>query len=160
MGSAAYDYRSNAVPKPRPAVLPEEKPVPQAKRAPKAKLTIAPAAVLGLVLAALLLLMVVHSYVQLYETTGRVDELTEQLAEAREDTAKLRSTYESRIDLAAIEARAKELGMTLPSSRQTVYLNVAGADHAEVLRVDERSYLEKTWDALTGSFRGVLEYFH
>ena len=159
-GSAAYDYRSNAVPKPRPAVLPEEKPVQHTKKLPKAKPVIAPLAVLGIVAAALLLLMVVYSYVQLYETKGRVDELSSQLTEARANTAKLRSTYESRIDLAAIEARAKELGMTLPSSRQTVYLNVAGADHAEVLQVDERSYFEKAWDALTGSFHGMLEYFH
>ena len=158
-GSAAFNIRGNAVPKPQPAQLPEEKPVHHAKPAPKAKPVIAPVAVVGLIVAAVLLLMVIHSYVQLYETTGRVNELNSQLAEAQADTAKLRSTYESRIDLAVIEERAKELGMTLPSTRQTVYLNVSGADHAEVLQVDERSYLEKAWDALTESFEGVVEYF-
>ena len=159
-GSAAYDIRSNAVPKPQPAQLPEEKPVHHAKPAPKAKPVIAPLAVIGIVVAAALLLMVVYSYVQLYEATDRAGELSRQLSSAQSDTAKLRSTYESRIDLAAIEARARELGMTQPSLRQTVYLNIAGADHAEVLQVDQRSYAEKAWDAVTGSFRGVLEYFH
>ncbi len=157
-GSAAYDIRGNAVPK--PAQLPEEKPAHHAKPAPKARPAIAPLAVVGLVLAAVLLLMVVYSYVQLYEATDRAGELSRQLASAQADTAKLRSTYESRIDLASIEARARELGMTQPSLRQTVYLNIAGADHAEVLQVDDRSYIEKAWDALTGSFRGVVEYFH
>ncbi len=158
-GSAAYDLRGSAVPQPRPAQLPEEKPLRQPKKAPKARLSIAPMAIVGLAVVAVLLLMVVYSYVQLYETTGRAGELRAELSAAQADTAKLRSTYESRIDLAAIEARAKELGMTMPSTRQTVYLNIAGADHAEVLSVDRRSYAEKTWDALAGSFRGMLEYF-
>ena len=158
-GSAAYDIRGTAVPKPQPAQLPEEKPVHHAKPAPKARPAIAPLAVIGIVVAAVLLLMVVYSYVQLYEATDRAGELSKQLASTQADTAKLRSTYESRIDLAAIEARARELGMTQPSLRQTVYLNIAGADHAEVLQVDDRSYMEKAWDAVTGSFSGVVEYF-
>ena len=158
-GSAAYDYRSNAVPKPRPARLPEEKPLLQGKKAPKAKLTIAPLAVLGLVLTAVLLLMVVYSYVQLYEATDRAGELSKDLAATQADTAKLRSSYESRIDLAEIEAKARELGMTQPSTRQTVYLNIPGADHAEILQVDQRSFLEKAWDALAENFRGVVECF-
>ena len=159
-GSAAYDIRGTAVPKPQPAKLPEEKPVHHAKPAPKARPAIAPLAVVGILAAAILLLMVVHSYVQLYEATDRAGELSKQLVTTQSETAKLRSTYESRIDLAAIEARARELGMTQPSLRQTVYLNIAGADHAEVLQVDDRSYVEKAWDAVSGSFRGVLEYFH
>ncbi len=158
-GSAAYDIRGTAVPKPRPAALPEEKPLPHNKPAQRAKPVIAPLAVIGLVVTAVLLLMVVYSYVQLYEATERAGTLQQELAAAQADTAKLRSTLESRIDLAAVEVRARELGMTQPSARQTVYLNIAGADHAEVLQVDDRSYFEKTWDALTGSFRGVLEYF-
>ncbi len=158
-GSAAYDIRGTAVPKPRPAVLPEEKPIQHAKKAPKARPAIAPLALVGLAVVTLLLLMVVYSYVQLYEATDRVGTLNSQLASTQAETAKLRSTFESRIDLAEIEVRAKELGMTLPSSRQTVYLNIAGADHAEVLQVDQRSFAEKAWDALTDSFHGVLEYF-
>jgi hypothetical protein len=158
-GSAAYDVRGTAVPRPRPARLPEEKPHPQAKQAPKPRLTIAPLAVVGLVVVAALLLMVVYSYVQLYEATDRAGELTKQLSTAQAATGKLRSTYESRIDLAEIEARARELGMAQPSARQTVYLNIAGADHAEVLQVDRRGFAEKAWDAVKESFNGVLEYF-
>jgi hypothetical protein len=50
--------------------------------------------------------------------------------------------------------------MSTPTAKQTVYINVAGADRAEVLQVDERSFLQKALDAMTGSFRGILEYFH
>ena len=154
-GSAAFQ----AVPKPQPARLPEEKPQQQTKPAPRPRPVVAPLAVVGIVATLVLLLMVIHSYARLYETTTRVGELNRELTAAQADTAKLRSTLESRIDLAQIEERARELGMSQPTARQTVYLNIAGADHAEVLQVDERSYLEKAWNALADSFQGVMEYF-
>lgn len=158
-GSAAYDVRAAALPRPRPARLPEEKSLPRTRQASKPRLVIAPVAVLGLFVVAAMLLMVIYSYVKLYDATERVGELQYELSVANAATEKLRSTYESRIDLAQIEQRAKELGMTQPSTRQTVYLNIAGADHAEVLQVDRRSFAEKAWDALCDSFNGVLEYF-
>ncbi len=164
MGSVAYDvYKvrldgSSAV-KPIPAALTAEKIAPKKQRAPKAKLTLAPFAAVGLAVVVFLLAMVVYSYVQLYETTNRTGELRQELASAEADMNKLRSAYESKINLDEIEARAKELGMSQPTAKQTVYLNVAGADRAEVLQVDDRSFLEKAWGAVTGSFRGIVEYF-
>lgn len=158
-GSTAYDLHGTAVPKPQHAPLPEEQPLHQPKTPAKAKPAVAPLAVIGLALVMVLLMLVIHGYVQLYEATTRVGELEQELSAAQSNTAKLRSTYESRIDLAQIEASARELGMSQPSTRQTIYLNISGADHTEVLRVDDRSYSKKIWDALVGGFQGVLEYF-
>ena len=152
-------YNGSAAVQPRPAVLPEEKQVQQKQKAPRAKLTVAPFAAIGMVVVVALLMMVVYNYVRLFEATNRVGELNQDLTSAQANAAKLRSTYESRIDLAAIEARARELGMNQPTAKQTVYLNIAGADHAEVLQVDNRSFLEKAWDAITGSVTGITEYF-
>ncbi len=159
LGSAAYEIRDTAVPRPRPARLPEEKPLPQSKQSVKPRLVISPLAVAGLVVVAALLLLVVNSCMQLYVAKERAGELTKELSAAHATTEKLRSAYESRIDLAQIEVKAKELGMMQPSTRQTVYLTIAGADHAEVLQVDRRGFAEKAWDAVTNGFHGVLEYF-
>ena len=158
-GTEAYELFETALPKQRPAQLPEEKPIKQPKYAPKAKPVFAPLAVVGLIVVMVLLMLVVHSYVQLYEASTRVGELEQSLSAAQTNTAKLRSTYESRIDLAKIEARARELGMSQPSPRQMVYLNIPGADHAEVIQVDRRNYPKKILDAIVSSFQGVLEYF-
>lgn len=157
-----YDVRfdGNTAVRPKPAVLPEEKPEPQRKRLVKAKLAISPFALVGMLAVVVLLAMVVYGYVQFYEATNRAGELRTELSSLQEETGKLRSAYESRINLAQIEKRAKELGMSQPSVKQSVYLNVAGADHTEVLRVDERGFLEKAIDAISGSFEGILEYFH
>ena len=164
-GSAAYDidfvrYDGNAVPKPKPAQLPEDRPAPRPKEKQRAKLAIAPFAAVGLLVVAVMLIMVVYSYVRLYEATSQVGELNRQLSSAQQEATKLRSAYESRIDLADVERQAKELGMRQPTARQTVYLNVPGADHTEVLRVDERGFLRKAYDAVTDSFHGILDYFH
>lgn len=164
MGSVAYDvykvrFDGSSAAKPIPAALPEEKLAPKKQRAPKAKLTLAPFAAVGLAVVVFLLAMVIYSYVQLYETTNRAGELRQELAEAEADMNKLRSAYESKINLDEIEARAKELGMSQPTAKQTVYLNVAGADRAEVLQVDNRNFFEKAWGAVSGSFRGIIEYF-
>ena len=157
-----YDVRfdGNIAVQPKPPVLPEERPEPQRKKAPKAKLALSPFAVVGMLAVVVLLAMVIYGYVQFYETTNRAGELRDQLSSLQEDTGKVRSAYESRINLAQIEQRAKELGMSQPSPRQSVYLNVSGADHAEIIRVDERGFLEKAWDAIQTSFSGILEYFH
>lgn len=163
-GSVAYQiyerpFDGSAAVQPIPAALPEEKVSPKKQKAPKAKLEIAPLAAIGLAVVVFLLAMVLYSYVQLYEATNRAGDLRAELTAAQNETAKLRSAYESRINLDEIEARAKELGMNTPTAKQTVYINVAGADRAEVLQVDERSFLQKALDAVSGSFRGIVEYF-
>lgn len=123
-GSAAYDIRTygNAVPKPRGPGLPEERPRPVRRQRVKAKTAVSPFAALGLVAAALMLVMVIFSYVQLYEATSEVGRLQEELAALQEERQALTSQYEGQIDLAAIETRARELGMVQPTSIETVYL--------------------------------------
>ena len=103
--------------------------------------------------------MVIYGYVQLYETTNRAGDLRKELSAAQSENTKLRSAYEGKIDLDEIEIKAKELGMSQPSPRQTVYVNVAGADSSEVLKVDERGFFHKAVDAVKNSFVGILEYF-
>ena len=158
-----YDIRfdGSAAVKPVPVALPEERIAPRKQKVPKAKVSVSPLAVVGTMIVIALLAMVVYSYVQLYETTNQVGELRAELTEKQENTAKLQSAYEGMINLDEIEKRVREnYGMTQPSARQIFYLNVPGADHAEVLQVDDRSFLEKAWDAIDGSFHGIMEYFH
>jgi hypothetical protein len=162
-GSVAYNVYDtrfgNAVPKPKPAALPDERPDPKKQPLKKAKLAVSPFAAIGMVLVVLLLAMVVYGYVQYYEASSRVGELESELVTVQRSTQKLRSAYESRIDLSEVEQRARQLGMSQPTSKQSVYLNVKGADHTEVFSVDDRGFLEKAADAISDSFRGMLEYF-
>lgn len=161
-GSAAYDtYYNAAIPLQRPHELPEERPAraPHKKAKTKAKAGIAPFALVGIIIAVFLLSMVIYSYVQLYEASSRVGELNEQLSELQTENGKLRSGYESGIDLTLIELQAKQLGMKMPSSNQEVYLNISNTDRGEVISVDNENVFERTWEAVSESFTGLLEYF-
>lgn len=157
-GSAAYDIFSTAA---QPLELPEEKKEPSRKQKTKvkAKLAIAPFTLVGVLVAVVLLTMVIYSYVQLYEASSRVGELTEELTAIQTENGKLRSGYESGIDLTTIELEAKQLGMKMPSSNQEVYLNISNTDRGEVIAVENENIFARTWEAVTESFTGILEYF-
>lgn len=157
-GSAAYDIYSGAV---RPLELPEERVEPARKRKVKvkAKTAIAPFALVGVIVAVCLLTMVVYGYVQLYEASSQVGELSDQLTELQIENGKLRSNYESAIDLTLIELQAKQLGMKMPSSNQEVYLNISSSDRGEVIAVEKPNVIVQTWEAISESFTGILEYF-
>jgi len=160
----AADYRGSAaraLPQmPEPArSLPDEVRAPKPREGAHRRLRVSPLTVIGMLMLAFLLLMLVNAYVQYYETTSRVGELQTQLAKQNDDISKLRSAYESKIDLKQIEQRARELGMRQPLQKQTVYINVAGADHTELLAVDDRGFLARAWDAICEGIDDILEYF-
>lgn len=161
-GSAAYDIYSSAVkPLSLPQELPEERVEPARKRKVKvkAKVAVAPFALVGAIVALSLLVMVVFGYVQLYEAAGRVGELNDELTALQVENGKLRSGYESGIDLMLIELEAKQLGMKMPSSNQEIYLNISNTDRGEVIAVEDPNVLEQTWNAVKNSFTGIMEYF-
>lgn len=159
-GAAAYNlYSSAARPLQLPRELPEERVERVRKQRVKAKRAIAPFAVIGVLVAICLLTMVIYGYVQLYEASSQVGELNDQLTELRIENGKLRSNYESAIDLTLIELQAKQLGMKMPSSNQEVYLNISNTDRGEVIVVEEQNIFAQTWEAITQSFTGILEYF-
>lgn len=161
-GSAAYDRNyltSSAAPelRPRPE-LPEER-VQHRKQTVrvKAKASFSPFVVAGLAMVAVMLFMMISAYVRLYETTAEVSELSESLSELQLEQTTLMSQYESRIDLAHIEAMAAtELGMIKPGSDQTVYVNLAGPDQAEVITNNKSEAAHTIWQAFSESVEDLL----
>ena len=112
-GSAAYDIyagqnmRSNALPKQRPAQLPDAPARP--RRAPKVrtKPAFSPFALLGGAMACVMLFLVIFSYVRLYETKSEVGELQSELSTLSEQKARLQSQYEGALDLEKVEKRGR-----------------------------------------------------
>ncbi len=161
-GSAAVDLfsvRSNTA---RPLELPEN--LPQAPAEPakivKFRLKISPFAVVGTLLCVALLLLVVFSYVSLFEVRNEIGDLESTKSELLTEQEKLRSEYESSIDLSVIEERALALGMTQATGDRIRYVQIGGGDSTEVFSAPkERNILEQIYDAFYGVFRSVGEYF-
>lgn len=165
-GSAAYDiygqtglyYGGSAAPEVRPQGLPEEYVSPQRHRRVKAKTAIAPFAVVGLMIAACMMVLVIFGYVQLYEATEQVSRLESQLSSLQEEQAVLESLYEGSIDMAEVEQMAGELGLTVPTREQTVYVNLAGSDRAEIYVPEQLNLVERILQAFQSSAGGLVEY--
>ena len=164
-GAAAYDvYRlptremesGNAA---RRLKEPERRRRARPKPRPKAKMSVAPLGVVGMIAVAFMLIFVVCGYVQLFEETAMVSKLEDQLSEAQEYQERLESTLEAKIDLDVIQEQAEALGMTLPNSRQTVYLSLQGVDRAVISDGGEETVLETAWTAIDRSIHTLMEYF-
>ena len=162
-GAAAVDvystrYEGSAAVQ-MPQGLPAERPAPRPKKARRAKLEIAPFAVVGALVTLFLLMMVIQAQIRLFEYKSEESRLNAQVEELDGQLGKLRSEYESKVDLRSIETQAKMLGMRQPTASQTVYLSIAGADSAEVLNQQSKGYFGTLWDAISDGFRGIVEYF-
>ena len=165
-GSAAYDlykketyeYYGNAAPEIQRQGLPEERILPEKRQRVKVKAAVAPFAVVGLMVVACMLILVVFGYVQLYEATERVSSLKSELNTLQQEQVILESLYESGIDLDYIELRASELGLSVPTREQTVYLNLTGSDRAEIYTVEKSSLFQRIVQAIETSASGLVEY--
>ncbi len=159
-GAAAYDinhlpnYGTAApkLPEPRHRSRPRKRP------RPKAKLMVAPLSVVGLFVAACMLVFVICGYVQLFEESAQVAKLKQTLNQMQEINERLQDTYDQKIDVDVIQSRAAQLGMGVPNNKQTIYLNLKGMDHAEISRENE-SFAKTAWEALTRSVHTLKEYF-
>ena len=160
-GYAEYDIHANtARPVERPERLPDAPQRTKPVRRVKTKLAIAPFTVLGTAIAVVMLFLVVFSYVRLYEAQSEVSDLKDQQTELATQEQRLRSQYENSLDLPAIEARAKELGMRQPLASQIVYVEVAAGDTVQIAAApEERNLIERIYDAFHGVISDVVEYF-
>ena len=119
---------------------------------------LAPFTVVGMLAVACLLVLVVFGYVQLFEATSEVSKLENQLSALQSQQTQLQSRYEARIDLDAIETEAGDLGLTKPSQEQIVYLDLSGADRAEIYQEEKTSVFSEIVSAMEQSVSGLIAY--
>lgn len=162
-GAAAYDIHRYEAFATGNAARQLEQPKPQRhvhhRPKPKAKLMIAPVSVMGLLIVACMLVFVISGYVRLFEETTAVSELQDQLNETQEYQERLRATYNDMVDLDKIQERANELGMSVPNSKQTIYLALEGCDRAVISGGTQESVTATAWHAIRSSIHTLVEYF-
>ncbi len=158
-GMAAYDiYRNQTAPQIQRPELPDEQIRPVKKKKIRAKTVVSPFAFLGMTAAACMLVLVIFGYVQLYEATSQVGALQTQLDNLVEEQTSLQSTYEGKIDLANIEQRAAELGMSQPGTGQLIYLNLTGSDKAEIFTEEKHNIVQEVIQAIKNSVSDLVAY--
>lgn len=155
LGSVAYDVR---VPQRTGVQLPDEKPIQQPARSVRAKAHISPVTVLGIVVTAFLAVLVIFCYVRIYEVNHTVAALSAQLEALEEKQTRLKGQYESQLDMLDLEAHARQLGLKKPDQSQIVYLDLSGADHADITPAAEKNVVVTFLTSVFRSVRDFLEY--
>lgn len=165
-GNAAYDLRSTTAeeylysapvemphaPRTTEAVVPESVPTP--------KQAIAPMAVLGFAIAAVLLVISLVARVQLSQASAEVSALEDQYTQLQEDQTRLRIDYESAFNLTEIEDYAiHELGMQKPRSDQLYYISSSDATDTAVVLDQNAAEPLSLADRLGDFFSSIVEYF-
>ena len=112
-----------------------EEVLPQARSHARAKQSVAPAAILGVLIAAAMFVAAIMAQIQLTDLSSERVALEAELAELQTENARLQIAYESAFNLTEIEEYATtKLGMQKPGADQITYIDTSSPDRAVVIR--------------------------
>ena len=163
-GNAAYDLQSfggvNVVREREYQQLPPEPQQQREVRVVKAHSQVPVASIMGFVAAAALLMLVIFSYVRLYEISSANDELRADLTRIQAENVEMSNHYTGIIDLNAVELIAtSQLGMQRPVQDQIVYVDLGNTDKAVIVDSQGENVVSSAANAVVDTFRYILEYF-
>lgn len=155
----AYDYnalerRQEQVVR-RPVIRTISKPKPSLRPAEQVSVL----AVLGFAAVAVLLGLVLMSYVQLTQLSSSVVSLEKQLSTLQTEHVQLTTAYERAFDLGTVESAAAAAGMSKPSPSQIYYLDSVSSDSASVYTPESENVMGKIFSSFGQGFYAVVEYF-
>ena len=158
-GSLAYDFEPQReqqyekIPQDNPdwQIDPNANIGARPRQAARNKQAIAPAAVVGFVIAAALFMVCMVARIQLLEISNESAELSSRLTELQKEQTRLEIEYESAFNLNEIEEYAvSTLGMQKPFADQVVYIDTAAQDKAVVIPAAEsKNFVERAWEFFT-----------
>ena len=130
----------------------QEEVLPQTRSRARAKQSVAPAAVLGVLIAAAMFVAAIMAQIQLTGLSTERVALEAELAELQTKNAQLQIAYESAFNLTEIEEYAvTELGMQKPGADQITYIDTSSPDRAVVISGGGGdSFVDRLSDFLAG----------
>jgi len=161
-GSLAYDfnhpelyqeeYSRPQTPAARPQTATQTKVRTRARTAAVTKQGVSPVAIIGIAVAAVLLIISITAQITAFSVAGENVALTNQLEELEREQAKLQIAYESAFNLAEVETYATQvLGMQKPGADQIYYIDTSAPDKAVVVADGSSgTFAERTADFFTG----------
>jgi cell division protein FtsL len=170
-GNVAYnlDYMGNVavergtaerVYQPSPKVRPRERVRTRTKVQIRAQERVAPFAIVGFLAVAAIAIVVLLSYIQLYQINTESVELRSQLSELKTEEAKLNAQYEKTFDMKEIEESLLSSGtMVQPKSNQVIYLDLSEPDSAVVYGQEDGNSLLDLLEQIKLLVTNAVEYF-
>lgn len=145
--------------RPRPQTVQQAKPVRRQKAAAKAAVQVSPAVLIGTVVVAAMVVALMMCYVKLTGISDNVSTIKREISALEDEHVALLTEYEKTFDLATVKAAAEEAGMSKPTSGQIVYIDLSGADTAEVYAAGGSAALSGLTDKVAKAWAYAVEYF-
>ena len=142
----------------RPA-QPEVQPVQRRQSAARAAVRPSPVLLLGTVLVVGMVIALMLCYVKLTGISDNVSSIKREISALEEEHVALLTAYERTFDLATVKAAAAAAGMSQPSSGQSQYIDLSGADSVEVYAAGGAAALNGFTEKAESLWAYVLEYF-
>ena len=119
---------------------------------------LSPVIVVGYAALAVMLTLLVVSYVQLTAISNTVVAMNKEASQLETDQVILQTQYERAYDLASVKEAAIEAGMSRPSDSQIYYIDLSDPDNAVIYQDQEEGLL--SWlKELGSSILAMVEYF-
>ena len=119
---------------------------------------VAPTAVIGFALVAVMAVLLLAGYAQMTKVSDQIIHLRSEEASLREENAKLRTAYELAFDLKSVEERVAASGMMIqPQPDQIVTLNVSEPDSAKFYQ--DQSESGSLWGEVEDTVDNLVAFF-
>jgi hypothetical protein len=115
--------------------------------------------VAGVAVLMLMTVVLVLGYLRLTKASHEVTARQAQLQQVQEDNAALGVAYEKAFDQSSVKAAAQSAGMTKPTTDQIEYIELGGANMAEICRPESTGPLAQAWNWVRNGVDAVVEYF-
>ena len=113
----------------------------------------------GVAVLLMMAVVLMMGYIRLMQASHDVTVKQAQLQQAQEDNVALGVAYEKAFDQSSVKAAAQAAGMTKPTTDQIEYIELGGADMAEICRPESTGPLAQAWNWVKNGVDAVVEYF-
>ena len=118
-----------------------------------------PVMLAGVAVLLMMAVVLMMGYIRLMQASHDVTVKQAQLQQAQEDNVALGVAYEKAFDQSSVKAAAQAAGMTKPTTDQIEYIELGGADMAEICRPESTGPLAQAWNWVKNGVDAVVEYF-
>lgn len=121
---------------------------------------VAPVAVLGFVMVAVMAVLLLTQYVQIAQTSNEIVRLRREADTLAAENAKLVTEYELAFDLKSVEEQVAASGtMVQPQAGQIITLNVVEPDSARIYTNEAENIPAELWNSLTEAVGNIVAFF-
>ncbi len=133
--------------------------MPRQKAAAKTAVRLSPAVLIGTVVVAAMVIALMLCYVKLTGISDSVSSIKREISALEDEHIALLTEYEKTFDLSTVKEAAEAAGMSKPTSGQIVYIDLSGADTAQVYAAGGSAALNGLTGRLAEAWAYAVEYF-